>query len=206
MTFSTNVPDANDSPGIFPTENQTNYLRLQTIISADHRFNNTAQNNDGFHEKVSFISVPTFPPSIPAGANGLLYTSDNLAAGQHQLYYRNSVANWLLTPTWTGFLSGQVNIPANTTFVTIAAIPASMFGEIWLYFGRFIQYGTFISDATVVNGYSMAEKFQLGSSASQIVRLGFDGNGASGLNLRVSNDSGAAFGGIWTYRINYRQR
>lgn len=68
-----------------------------------------------------------------------------------------------------------------------------------------MQQGTFISDATIVNGYSFSEKYVTGSSASQILDLGFDGTGANLLNLQVQNKSGASFNGVWNYRIFYRK-
>lgn len=69
MTFSTNVPNAGQSPGVFPAQNNTNFTRLQTIITADHVFNDTAAANDGYHEQVTLVNR-----TDPAGANPIFYS------------------------------------------------------------------------------------------------------------------------------------
>ena len=41
MTFDPTKPDADQSPGNAPAEIQTNWTRLQSMISGDHLFNAT---------------------------------------------------------------------------------------------------------------------------------------------------------------------
>lgn len=203
MTFNPLVPLSTDSPGIFPAQNQTNMSRLQTLLGADHQFNLTATANDGYHNLIHM------QPQAPTGALaniGRLYVKTG-PDGQICLYYMNDAGTeYAVTPTDI-ILTGTVNIVASNTFYTIAAIPANVFGEIFLWKGRLIQTGNFVSDGGVVNGYSYAQKYQSGSGASAILQLGFDGTGASALNLRVEiNGSGSGLTGIWNYRIFYRAK
>ena len=202
MTFNPTVPLNSDSPAIFPAQNQTNMSRLQTIVGADHQFNLSAATNDGYHTLVHMI--PQAPTGALAGI-GRLYVK--AFGGVIQLYYMDDAGTeYAITPSDT-ILSGTVNIVASSTFYTIATIPPDVFGEIFLWKGRFIQTGNFVSDGTVVNGYSYAQKYVSGSGASAILQLGFDGTGASGLDLRVENNgSGSGFNGIWNYKIFYRSK
>lgn len=201
MTYDPVTPNAGQSPGVFPTGNNTNFARLKTIINADHVFNDTAQADDGAHRKMTMVNLSADPVALPAGTNGIVYSK--VVSGETQMFFYNGVRI-------SQFTSGEVlltgTVAVTSAFSTIVAIPANMFGEVYLYKARFIQVGAFVSDASVVNGYSYAEKFESGSGASQILRLGFDASGASGLNLRVRNDSSSSFDGTWTYKIFYRPK
>lgn len=96
MTFNTNVPNAAQSPGLFPAQNNTNFARLKTIINNDHIFNDTAAANDGTHRQVT-LTDRAIPGSLPTNTNAILYTwLDTL--GRSQLRYYNGIADWQLTP------------------------------------------------------------------------------------------------------------
>ena len=200
MTYNALVPLNSDSPAIFPAQAQANFTRLQTIISANHVFNLTAQADDGYHNVVTLTQQA---PSGILAAVGRLYAKT--ADGRVNLFYMDDQAtDYQITPTFT-VLSGTVNVATDPTYNTITAIPINVFGEILMWKGRFIQGGSFVSDATQVDGYSYAEKYVSGSGASQILNLGFGAN-ASGLNLRVTNNSGASFNGSWSYKVFYRAK
>jgi hypothetical protein len=203
MTFNPNVPNAGETPGVFPIQNNTNFGVLQNIIGRDHIFNLTPSpgDNSGTHLQVT-LTARADPVSLPTGTNAVLYAwVDGLS--QTQLKYYNGTSYFQITPTFT-VISGTVTVPAFQAFANITAVPANVFGEIYLWKNRFIQQGTFVSDASIVNGYSFAEKFTGGSGASQILNLGFDGSGASGLNLTVANTGSSSFNGVWNYKIFYR--
>ena len=203
MSFNAAVPLNSDSPSLFPAQNQTNMTRLRTIVGADHQFNLAALANDGYH---NLIHLTQQAPSGALAATGRLYAKMG-PDGFINLFYMNDAGfEYTLTPAPT-VITGTVNIGANATFYTITAIPANVFGEVFLWKGRFIQTGNFVSDATVVNGYSYAQKYATGASASAILQLGFDGTGASGLNLTVENNgSGAPFLGVWNYKVFWRSK
>ncbi len=201
MTFNANVPNAGQSPGLFPPQNNQNFTNLKNLINRDHIFNDTlvANDNSGTHRQVTLTARAT-PGSLPTGTNGIFYSK--LVSSLGELFWYDGTSEIQIS-TYT-VLSGTVAV--TSAFSTIVAIPANKFGEIYLYKGRFIQAGAFVSDGTVVNGYSYAEKYVSGSGASQILELAFDGNGASALNLRVKNPSGSSFDGTWTYKVYYRSK
>lgn len=77
MTFDPSVPNASQSPGLFPAQMNADLGRLKTIISGDHVFNDTAPslppNNDGAHKQMSVVARVD-PTGAPApGTNGMLY-------------------------------------------------------------------------------------------------------------------------------------
>lgn len=75
MTFSTNVPNANQSPGLFPAQMNTDLIRLKAIVQGNHQFNDTigVPNSDGFHNRVDYIN-PALAPTIPVGADATGYS------------------------------------------------------------------------------------------------------------------------------------
>jgi len=200
MTFNPSIPLNSDSPSIFPAQSQTNYTRLQTIVGADHQFNLTAAANDGYH---NLIHMTLQAPTGALASTGRLYVKT--VGGLVQLYYMDSAGTeYQVTPSFN-VISGTVNV--SPAYATITAIPANMFGEVFLWQGRFIQAGTFVSDGTVVNGYSYAEKYVSGSASSPMLALGFDAAGANLLNLTVANTSGiGGFNVMWNYKVFYRSK
>ncbi len=96
MTFNPNVPNASESPGLFPVQCNTNFARLKTIINKDHVFNNSAQATDGVHRQATMVARAD-PVALPAGTNGILYTwLDSFA--QAQLKYWNGTSYFQVTP------------------------------------------------------------------------------------------------------------
>jgi hypothetical protein len=208
MTFNTNVPDASQSPGLFPTQNNTNFTRLQAIIAGDHQFNNTAPsappNNDGVHKQVTLINRAN-PSSVPTGSNSMFY---------------GKLATDTVNEIW--FFDGggyaQVNwreifgtaVMNSSSFAKIATIPANVYGYIYMYSsststGPIASAGTFVSNSSDVNGFAYAEKWLDGSGAAQVIRLGNKSLGASGLDLTGKNETGVSgLNTNWTYRIFYR--
>jgi len=99
MTYDPNIPNAGQSPGLFPPQMNANLGRLKTIINADHVFNDTAQDTDGVHRQATFVerSMPATPPGLPAGTNGIFYCWLD-ANGQAQLRWFNGNTDVQLTP------------------------------------------------------------------------------------------------------------
>ena len=84
MTFDPNVPNASQSPGLFPAQMNANLTRLKTIILGDHVFNDTAQPDDGTHKQVTLVARVD-PVSLPAGTNGILY--GKIAGSTAKVFY-----------------------------------------------------------------------------------------------------------------------
>lgn len=99
MTFNPSVPLTGDSPGLFPTQGQANFTRLQTIISKDHQFNNTAATNDGYHNIVHLTAQAPDATVVPV--SGRLYAKAD-GVGRLQINYMDD------TPTPGPSLNYQV--------------------------------------------------------------------------------------------------
>lgn len=112
MTFNPAIPAASDPPSLFPTQSQTNYSRLQTLVSADHQFNLSAAANDGYH---NIVHLTQQAPVGGIAVTGQLYAK--LSAGNTNLFYMNeSGTSYQITPS--------MPIRAAVNFVGTGAIGA----------------------------------------------------------------------------------
>jgi hypothetical protein len=110
MTWNANLPDAAQSPSLWPPQSQGNNGRLQTMFSAEHQFNNTSAANDGVHKQMTLVSRadPTF---LPSGTNGMIYQgTDGLPR------YYDGITVFQLTP-----------VRARVTFDNIGTIQGPSF-------------------------------------------------------------------------------
>ena len=82
MTFNAAVPLNADSPSIFPSQNQTNMSRLQTLLGADHQFNLSSAADDGYH---NLIHMTQQAPSGALAATGRGYVKSS--GGRIHLFY-----------------------------------------------------------------------------------------------------------------------
>ena len=111
MTFSTNVPAASDSPGLFPAQAQTNWGRLKTIIDANHQFNDTAAANDGYH-----VNMKMLGQAVPANDATVGQPFVDSADSTNQLSWKDGSNNvYQITPT--------IPIRASVTFTVTAGVP-----------------------------------------------------------------------------------
>lgn len=204
MTFNANVPNASQSPGLFPAQNATNFTRLKTIINSDHVFNDTAQATDGKHRQVT-LQARTDPVGAVAGGNGILYAKLD-ASSRAQVWFWNGTDRYQITPTFTEVI-GSVNIVNASTYYNTIAIPADSIGYVYFYKGDFIQGGTIVSSSTNTYGYSYSQKLTSGSSPGVILRFGTPSEGGNALTLTVRNSEGSgSFNGTWSYSIFHRKK
>lgn len=101
MTFSTNVPNASQSPGLFPAQMNTDLNRLKLIVRGNHQFNDTVgvPNSDGFHNRVDYIN-PAVTPTIPTAANATGYTgliTFGSPIDRTEAFIRNTQGSMLIT-------------------------------------------------------------------------------------------------------------
>lgn len=91
MGFAVTVPIANQTPGAFPAQSNTNFQRLFDVINAEHVFSTVTSTDQGTHKKVSFTDL-TLAPTIPTGTSGTLYSAlDTSGSGQSELFWKNAV-------------------------------------------------------------------------------------------------------------------
>jgi hypothetical protein len=121
MTFDPNVPNAGQSPGLFPAQMNTDLARLKAIINTDHVFNDTAQSTDGIHRQMHMVAR-AMPGGLPTGSNAILYTwLDSLSRSQLRFY--NGLIDVQLTPPQELFpikVVGTASISAGATAVAYA--------------------------------------------------------------------------------------
>ncbi len=126
MTYNQQVPNASQSPAIFPSQGQANFSRLRTIINNDHIFNDTAPgpspNNDGRHRQVT-LRNRVDPVNLATGMNSMLYSS-SAAASVNQLKYWDGTVYNQLTPVTLAVpmvVTGQAAaVPTGATVLAFA--------------------------------------------------------------------------------------
>lgn len=112
MTYDVNVPNASQSPGVFPAQNNTNFTRLLTIINEDHKFNLSAASDDGYHKIIHYINqsgtfgdnTPTPIPGTGLGYTKTVSTSGTtVATGEHFCFHQGTsgvAANEVCLSIW----------------------------------------------------------------------------------------------------------
>lgn len=97
MTFTILAPAQNQSPGIFPAQNNNNFQRLKDIINADHNFTDSFSASEGIHKQCRMINKAVHVVGDVIEGNGELYCSPD-ASGQPQLNWYNESNNFQITP------------------------------------------------------------------------------------------------------------
>lgn len=88
MPYQRNVPNAGQSPGLFPSQGNDNFTRLKTIVGANHKFNDSAATDDGYHQIIKCL--PVAPGDVPNDATvGQAFVST--ADSTNQLWHKDSL-------------------------------------------------------------------------------------------------------------------
>jgi hypothetical protein len=119
MTFDPNVPNAGQSPGLFPPGNNTNFARLKALINAEHVFNDTAAVTDGVHRQATMIARLD-PVSLPAGTNGMYY---NKVVGSTALpFYYDGTSIYALAPVRASVTFNNLGVVQGNAFNATVAL------------------------------------------------------------------------------------
>lgn len=192
MTFSISVPNATQSPGLFPAQNNTNFQRLKEIINNDHNFLDTAGAAQGIHRQTTLINRSA-PGGLTAG-NGILYSaldSNSLS----QLNWYNGVSNRQITP-------GVISVSASASLIngastTILADPGYAY-QAWLFANIDGSSGNPV----------LASAVHFSNNANTVIQITTVGNAGPfsfsyvGNDLKVTNGSGVVNTIIWTIMVN----
>lgn len=213
MPWNSTWPDGTKSVRANTLPGQQNTSYTETTMNIDH-FWNDGTNKDGHHRQMQlpFTGTSSVPTDIVLDGSmdgGLYLRAVNGGSNQEaEIFYLDKTPNqyllnvvqptpipYQLSPC---FKTGTINFANASSFFTITAIPANSYGEIFIWKDgtRVIQAGTFISDGTIVEGYSY-----LNFTSVISVNLGnFSNSTPIDLNLK---GKGAA-SGLYNYRIIYR--
>jgi len=198
MTFNANVPNAGQSPGLFPPQNNTNFGRLKTIIETDHVFNDTAADTDGVHKQMTMVArdSPTTPPGLPTGINGILYSWVD-GDGKAQMRWFNGDTDVQMTPP--DILSpirvvGSQSVTAGNTVTAYSNPGFTYAGTGW----------ALISGNNIFRFYSILRSGsndlnEIDSNSGVISRPTFS---FSGSNLQITNNDGSTRTLRWSLIIN----
>src|SRR6516225_3709628 len=152
MTFSIIVPNATQSPGLFPAQNNTNFQRLKDIINNDHNFTDSTSLGQGIHKQCTMINRDT-PVGLPAG-NGILYSQAD-GVGASQLHWYNGASDVTLTPPIVNAplkVTGSVVLAGNATSSSVYTVPPNSQGTICVNYispaGNFYRLYMFYRSST----------------------------------------------------------
>lgn len=192
MGFAVNVPNANQSPGLFPGQCNTNFQRIFDVVNADHFFSTTTSTTQGFHKQVTLVNR-TAPGSLPAGASAIFFSNFSADTGQNELFMYNGVS----TTAITGGLGQPIRVVGIDTFIgnetkTVFNPPYNWAGTAHVLYNNTINYSM----------YSLAR-----SSTSGIANLvAFNGSSPginfSGTAARVHNTLLTPQTIVWSFIIN----
>lgn len=94
MPYQTNIPNPAQSPGLFPAQANDNFTRLKTIIGANHKFNDSAATDDGYHQNIKML-----PLSVPGNDASIGQSFVNSADATNQLWFKDGLNNvYQITP------------------------------------------------------------------------------------------------------------
>lgn len=198
MTFSITVPNASQSPGLFPAQNNINFQRIKDIVNAEHDWTDSSSTSQGLHKQATFINR-TDPGSIPAG-NGILY-SKNDSDGASQLHWYNGSVNYQITPIADAPLkvTGSVALAGSATSGSVYSVPENTQGTIfvnyilpagtlWRYY-LFYRSGSSIIDISLISASAGTSRPDVSISGSNL--------------LVVNGNSAARTVGYWINTVSF---
>lgn len=197
MTFDTTVPNASQSPGLFPVQNSTNFTRLKTIINADHVFNDTAQSTDGLHRQCTMLTRAQ-PVALPMGSNAILYSWID-AFGQTQLRYYNGTNDFQLTPGIVAAVNfngtGANGVKTMRSQLNVASVTKTGTGAYTIAFTTALPNNNYIVQCTgmrnavgdVSNGYVKGDATYGNSVSTTFIKVEFNGGSSSLADVLMGN-------------------
>jgi len=195
MSFSITVPNATQSPGLFPAQANENFLRLRDIINNDHLFTDSSATNQGIHRQVTTINLSADPVSLLFG-NGILYSKLD-ASSLSQLFWYNGSTVEPITPgrkLYANVLNGAAVMSGGSS-LTIFADP----GYEYVATG-YVYY-------TSANAFSFQNVLRMGANTIQTIskntgNIDFFTYQFSGNNLQVKNILPASLSISWSLTYN----
>mgnify|MGYP001590969589 CR=1 FL=1 len=199
MTYVIIVPNATQSPGLFPAQNNENFLRIKDIVNNDHNWTDSSSASQGIHKQSTYINRAT-PVTLTAG-NGILYSQAD-TAGASQLFWYNGAANSQLTNTDFLVATGEKAL-TTVSSGSIFTVPPNSFGHIYMWISGSLLNGATIlwqsSADTVV--MQQIPSYSGTSSAGTIIPIIFDNNIITTTLAITPKTSAASYNGTYQFRI-----
>ncbi len=196
MSFNPTTPNASQSPGLFPIQNNNNYNRLKAIINNDHVFNDTQNvNTDGIHRQMTMLAR-AHPVGPITDANAILYANVD-GAGQTQLWFYNGTTDTQLTLPQ---MLLPIRVVGSATVATHAtAVAYADPGFLWAGTGwGMVQNTTNFRFYNLLRaGANNTGSIDDNGSSSVVPSLSFSGN-----NLIITNNSSGTQILVWSLIIN----
>ena len=201
MTFVTTWPDGTKSVKVNETAGAANMAYIQTKQRLDHYWGEGSV--DGYHRKMDMPKSASAPALVN---NGVLFAQDTSDLVT-QTFYTNTSATYQVTP---GILTGTTGtISSKTTYSNVVAVPANVYGEIFMYqyamgaitLGKYTaQTGFFRSNGSVVETWATG---LIPEGDSNTYNLKF-GNGSKASFLTIQARRNEAISTTWKYIVTYR--
>lgn len=200
MTFSIIVPNASQSPGLFPAQNNTNFQRIKDIVNNDHNWTDSSSASQGIHRQATFINRGT-PVGLPAG-NGVLYSQAD-GTGASQLRWYNGATDTPVTRV------GQILIGTGSKALTTVSsgnmftVPANSFGYIYMWIaGSLLSCANILWQSSADRVVCQQIPSYLGTSSSgTTIPIIFD-NSLIFMSLDLTpKTSSASFNGTYQFRV-----
>jgi hypothetical protein len=151
MVWHTTAPDGTKSVKENKSILQDNTDYIKTTMNIDH-FWDIDSNHDGHHKEVQLLNQAS-NPTLLGSMNGVIFTK-LLTSGVTEAFFKNSNGRtYQFTTTAADGHSPNLNI---TTYSEILTVPANSYGEIFIWKNgtKNMQFGTFMSDGSIVEGFS----------------------------------------------------
>jgi len=210
VSVKANRPIGQQNTTYIETTMGNSTVGTNTNTTRDH-FWNVGSNEDGRHR---FIQSPGFTvggnaadPVVGTGMDGVLYLkSDSLSSARIVGFYRNAQNIYQYIPT---LLTGTINIPSSSNYVSMVTVPNNSYGEIFMYntdsdTGSFSgQTGFFKVKGGVAECWAINYQVQGSSTASNALKFG-NGSEANLLNIMVRRASASSSQQNWAFKVTYR--
>jgi hypothetical protein len=199
MSFDTNVPNASQSPGVFPSANSTNFTRLKAIIDADHNFLDSAADAQGAHNQVTYINRSD-PSSLLTGTDSIEY-GKTATDGVNELWFYDGT-----TPrqvNWRELSGTTAAISSTSSYTSVVAVPDNSFGDIYMWSNtgtvRLMVRGNFVVSSSVCYAWAMPTSNSSSGSTNSFWLKFANNSGTSGLNIMARRSDASSL--VWNYRV-----
>lgn len=203
MSYDPGIPNASNSPALFPVQSQTNFGRLKTLVEADHQFNNAAASDDGFHKLVRMIP-PVPGPSGALNGYGRLYCKE--VSGVQQMFYMDdSGQEYQITPSYAGAgiiaavnFNGLSGVPTIRSQLNVSSVTRPDNGRYIVNFTNPIANNNYIVSVTGMNntagggegaifGFVRGNATYSNSVQTTSLAVGFGRDNNSAVNVLMGN-------------------